>query len=124
MRQIVKSYKITDFGYGLLRMFQQFTRRVQTILSNELRESHPLAPLEIGTERRTVHAYLRCNVVQRNGMDIMLHHVCAYLLHTPNVLLDTHRLSCERAVGRSKDDWQQTKHRTQAPQFVHTVYFR
>lgn len=123
MRQVVEAYKITYFRHSFLRMFQQIASRVQTVLRDKLRKGHPFAPLKIGTERRTVHAHFCRNIIQRNGMNVMLHHVYANLLHTPNVLLDTHRFPCKYMVGRGKNDRKQTEHRTQTPQFVHVVYF-
>lgn len=104
MRQVVESDKITYLRHSFLRVLQQLASGIQTVLRDELRKGHPLAPLEIGAERRTVHAHLRRNIVQRNGMNVVLHYVCANLLHTPNVLLDTHRFPCKYMVGRSEND--------------------
>lgn len=101
MRQVVEAYKIAYLRHRFLRMFQQIASRVQTILGDELRKCHSLAPLEIRAERRTVHAHFCRNIIQRNGMNVMLHHVCADLLHPPHVPLDAHRFSSKRAVGRS-----------------------
>ena len=56
-------------------------------------------------------------------MNVVLHHVCADLLHPPHVPLDAHRLSGERTVGGGKDDGQQAEHCAQTPQFVRSVHF-
>ena len=112
MRQVVESDKITYLRDSFLRVLQQLTSGIQTVLRDELRKGHPLAPLEIGAERRTIHAHFRCNIIQRNGMNVVLHHICANLLHTPNVLFDTHRFSCKYMVGRGENHRKQTEHRT------------
>ena len=104
MRQVVETDRIANFRHSFLRMLQQIASRVQTVLCDELRKCHPLAPLEIRTERRTIHAHFRCNIIQCNGMNIVLHHVCANLLHTSHVFLDAHRLPCKYMVGRDKND--------------------
>ena len=56
MRQVVESDKITYLRDSFLRVLQQLTSGIQTVLRDELRKGHPLAPLEIGAERRTIHA--------------------------------------------------------------------
>ena len=48
-----------------LRVLQQLASRVQAVLRDELREGHPLAPLEIRAGRRAAHPRLRRDVVQR-----------------------------------------------------------
>ena len=81
MRDIVESYGIAYFRHLHLRMYQQLASRIQTIPGNELGKSHSLAPLEIRAERRTVHADLGRNLIQRDGMDVMRHQISADLLH-------------------------------------------
>ncbi len=115
MRQVVEPDRIADFRHALLRMFKQPASRIQTVSRDELRKSHPLATLEPGTERRMVHARFRRNIIQRNMMDIMFHHIRADLLHAPH---DTHRLSRKHMVGRSKEDRKQTEHGAQTSQFI------
>lgn len=99
MRKIIEPDRIANLRDSFLRVLQQLASGIQTVLRDELRKGHPLAPLEIGAERRTVHTHLHRNVVQCDGMNVVLHHVCANLLHTPNVLLNTHRFPCKYMVG-------------------------
>lgn len=63
MRQIVEAHHIADFRHAFLRVFQQLTRSIQTVPGDILRECHTFAPLEIGTERRAVHAHFRRDII-------------------------------------------------------------
>ena len=103
-------------------MFQQSAGSVQTVLRNELHERYSLMPLEIGAESGTVHPHFGGNIVQRNGMNVMCHDVCADLLHTPHVALNAYRLAGKRVICCGEDRWQQMEHRAQTPQFIHSVH--
>lgn len=122
MRDVVESYGIAYFRHLLLRMYQQLASRIQTIPGNELGKSHSLAPLEIRAERRTVHADLGRNLIQRDGMDVMRHQISADLLHAPHIPLDAHRLPRKRMVGRGENDRQQAEHFAQTAQFIQVVH--
>lgn len=63
MRQVVETHQIADFRHAFLRVFQQLTRSIQTVPGDILRECHPFAALEIGTERRAVHAHFRRDII-------------------------------------------------------------
>lgn len=112
MRQVVKTNHIANLRHSFLRVLQQLASCVQTVLRDELWKGHHFVLFEIGAKRRTVHPHLLRNVVQCDGMNIVFHHVCANLLHTPNVLLDAHRFPCKYMVGRGENNRKQTKHRT------------
>ena len=92
-------------------MLQQAAGGVQTVLRNELQERHSLMPLEIGAESGTVHAHFSGNVIQRNRVDVMCHDVCADLLHTPHVALNTYRLAAKRVIRCGEDRPQELEHR-------------
>ena len=103
MGQIAESHQIAYFRNGFLRMLQQSAGGVQTVLHNELHERHSLMPLEIGAESGTVHAHFSGNIVERNRVDVMCHDVCADLLHTPHVALDSYRLTGKRVICCGED---------------------
>lgn len=81
MGQVVESDHIANLRYALLRMFKQLAGRIYAVSGDELREGHSLASFEVGAECRTVHARLRRNIVQSDGVDVVLHDVCADLPH-------------------------------------------
>ena len=104
MGDVVESHDIAHLGDKLLRVFQQFARRVQPVLGDEPGKGHSLVSPEPDAEGGAVQAHFGGDVVQGDWAGVMRHDVFADLLHAADVAVGVRRFSGWGVVRGGEDE--------------------